>query len=67
MKQRLRLAFAFFTQSSMILLDEPTVMLDQSGVEWYQSLLRNFSGDRTVVIASNLQSDLETCTARTIL
>ena len=36
MKQRVKLAIGFFTSTPIILLDEPTTNLDQSGSDWYQ-------------------------------
>ena len=35
MKQRLKLGLAFFTPGHLVILDEPTTNLDESGVEWY--------------------------------
>jgi ABC-type multidrug transport system ATPase subunit len=64
MKQRIRLAFAICTQSSLLLLDEPTSNLDESGILWYHELLDRFSQDRTVIIASNVESDLASCPVR---
>jgi ABC-type multidrug transport system ATPase subunit len=62
MKQRLKLALAFLSDSSVLLLDEPTITLDQEGVRWYRDLLENYAlGERLVVIASNVLSDFEGC------
>jgi ABC-type multidrug transport system ATPase subunit len=36
MKQRVRLALAFFTQASVLLLDEPCSNLDAQGMKWYR-------------------------------
>lgn len=63
MKQRLRLAFALLTESSLVLLDEPTSNLDDSGIAWFHDLLSHSAGSRTVIIASNVQADLAGCTA----
>lgn len=67
MKQRLRIAFAVFTNSSLVLLDEPTVTLDDQGLEWFAGIIRAYSGTRTVVIASNQQTDLISCTSEIAL
>lgn len=62
MKQRLRLALAFLTHSEVLMLDEPCSNLDAKGVEWYQELLREFSGQRLVIICSNHQhNEFEPC------
>lgn len=57
MKQRLRLALAFFTQAPVLLLDEPCSNLDAQGMEWYRNLLETFTQDRLVVICSNHQEN----------
>jgi ABC-type multidrug transport system ATPase subunit len=61
MKQRLRLAFAICTKSALLLLDEPTSNLDESGIQWFHDLLAKFGENRTVLIASNIHSDLQSC------
>lgn len=53
MKQRLRLILAFFFEASVVFLDEPTSNLDQSGVDWYLSLLTNRSQNQLFFVASN--------------
>jgi ABC-type multidrug transport system ATPase subunit len=41
MKQRLKLAQAFFSASPVLLLDEPTTNLDREGIELYLHLIDN--------------------------
>ncbi len=67
MKQRLRLAFALCTQSPLLLLDEPTSNLDESGIRWFHDSLKRFGTDRTVIIASNIVEDLSSCTSHITL
>ena len=62
MKQRLRLALAFFFNSKLILLDEPTSNLDKSGEEWYQNLILQFKGSKTIIIASNQDFEIKEAT-----
>lgn len=61
MKQRLKLALAFCSQSSLLLLDEPTTNLDKQGVDWYLNLTERFLRQRTVVVASNVETDYSFC------
>ncbi|MCB0519007.1 MAG: ABC transporter ATP-binding protein [Lewinellaceae bacterium] len=61
MKQRLKLALACCSQSSLILLDEPTTNLDVQGVDWYLGLVEKFLGGRTIVVASNVKEDFGFC------
>jgi len=53
MKQRVRLGLAFFSQSPLLLLDEPTTNLDLVGQEWYRAMLLRFQVGRITIIASN--------------
>ena len=53
MKQRVKLALAFCSDTEMVLLDEPASNLDQQGLEWYLSLVKEFSADRMLIICSN--------------
>ncbi|MFK8055723.1 MAG: ATP-binding cassette domain-containing protein [Saprospiraceae bacterium] len=64
MKQRMRLLLALATDSSALYLDEPTSNLDTEGVDWYQQLVTDWAGDRTVLIASNEERDFVDCSAR---
>ncbi len=61
MKQRLKLALAICSQSSLLLLDEPTTNLDKQGVAWYQKLIDRFAAERLVIIASNVEADYRFC------
>lgn len=61
MKQRLKLAQAFFSESDVLLLDEPTTNLDSEGVSLYQSLVQNQAGNRLIVVSSNVPQEYEFC------
>ncbi len=61
MKQRLKLLLAFNTQNALLLLDEPCSNLDDKGIEWYQTMLANEIGNRTIIIASNQPYEYEGC------
>lgn len=61
MKQRLKLALAICSEAQLLLLDEPTATLDRQGVEWYQNLIREFAGNRLVIVASNVEEDFFFC------
>ena len=53
MKQRLKLALAWLSDVSIILLDEPCSNLDKKGVEWYKNLANEYSKDKLVIVCSN--------------
>jgi ABC-type multidrug transport system ATPase subunit len=53
MKQRIKLAQAFFSDTPVVLLDEPTTNLDLSGIALYHELIREYCGERLVIVSSN--------------
>jgi ABC-type multidrug transport system ATPase subunit len=57
MKQRLKLALAFFTEAEAVFLDEPGTNLDNKAFEWYLGQLAALPSDCLVVIASNQSSE----------
>lgn len=59
MKQRVKLAQAFFTETPLLLLDEPCSNLDLQGVQTYQDWLKQYSFNRLVIIASNDEREYE--------
>jgi ABC-type multidrug transport system ATPase subunit len=61
MKQRTKLALAFCSDTPVLLLDEPTSNLDQKGVEWYYSLIKDFAKDRLLIICSNQEHEYHFC------
>ncbi|MEO6404202.1 MAG: ABC transporter ATP-binding protein [Ferruginibacter sp.] len=61
MKQRIKLAQAFFCKSQVLFLDEPTSNLDLSGVKLYQELLKNYIANKLVIISSNEKLEYEGC------
>jgi ABC-type multidrug transport system ATPase subunit len=54
MKQRVKLACAMFSETPLLLLDEPTTNLDKTGTEWYLNLVSDYTAGRTVIICSNM-------------
>jgi ABC-type multidrug transport system ATPase subunit len=61
MKQRLKLGLAFFSDVSLILLDEPTSNLDRRGIAWYIDLVKNYQNERTLLVCSNEPREYEFC------
>ncbi|MDB5119212.1 MAG: transporter ATP-binding protein [Sphingobacteriales bacterium] len=61
MKQRVKLALAFCSDTPVLLLDEPTANLDQQGIDWYLSLIDHFSKNRLVIICSNQLHEYQFC------
>ena len=61
MRQRTKLALACCTNTPLLLLDEPTSNLDQQGMEWYHSLITNYTADKLVVVGSNQENEYSFC------
>jgi X-X-X-Leu-X-X-Gly heptad repeat protein len=53
MKQRLKLAQAFFSNTTVLLLDEPTTNLDEDGIAIYKKLWDENTSNRLVIVSSN--------------
>jgi ABC-type multidrug transport system ATPase subunit len=61
MKQRLKLALAFYTDSTVILLDEPTANLDKHWIGWYFETVQKISADKLLVVSSNIPEEYSFC------
>lgn len=64
MKQRLKLAQAFFSETPLLLLDEPTSNLDADGIAIYHRLIETCTNNRLVLISSNDPQEYESCSAK---
>ncbi|MFD1140580.1 ATP-binding cassette domain-containing protein [Larkinella insperata] len=60
MKQRVKLGLAFYSEASVVILDEPTSNLDKQGVAWYQERVRQLSG-QLLLIGSNQPDEYDFC------
>ncbi len=61
MKQRLKLAQAFFSNTPVLLLDEPTTNLDADGIALYHHLIKNYTSGKLVIVSSNDKQEYEFC------
>lgn len=61
MKQKIQLALSIFSNTHILLLDEPTAFLDENAKKWFKNTLLKNSPERIVIIASNDQYDLDLC------
>lgn len=61
MKQRLKLAQAFFSNTPVLLLDEPTTNLDADGIALYKILISNYAKDKLVIVSSNVKQEYDFC------
>lgn len=53
MKQRIKLGQALFSNTPVLLLDEPTTNLDTSGIVLYHELIKEYCVERLVIVSSN--------------
>ncbi|MFN8323322.1 MAG: ABC transporter ATP-binding protein [Chitinophagales bacterium] len=61
MKQRVKLALAFYTQADILLLDEPTANLDETWIALYLKLINETTVGKIVVISSNIPAEYNFC------
>jgi ABC-type multidrug transport system ATPase subunit len=61
MKQRLKLAQAFFSDTPILLLDEPTTNLDEDGITLYHQLISSYTKQRLVIVSSNDKQEYSFC------
>ena len=61
MKQRVKLAQCLFSDSMIVLLDEPCTNLDSTGIELYHRLIRDHCQDRLVIVSSNDEVEYRFC------
>lgn len=61
MKQRVKLAQAIFSDTQLLLLDEPCTNLDKAGYELYHRLIADYAAGRLVVVSSNDPAEYDFC------
>jgi ABC-type multidrug transport system ATPase subunit len=64
MKQRVKLAQCIFSDTSIVLLDEPCTNLDAAGIALYHSLIDTYCANRLVVVSSNDEVEYKFCTEK---
>lgn len=61
MKQRLKLGLAIYTDAPLLLLDEPTTNLDQTGIDWYLEHVSQNKAERLIIVCSNIAHEYQFC------
>jgi ABC-type multidrug transport system ATPase subunit len=61
MKQRVKLAQAIFSDTPILLLDEPCSNLDSTGIALYHSLIQQFGMQRLIIVCSNDEVEYSFC------
>ncbi len=62
MKQRIKLAQAIFSNTPVLLLDEPCTNLDAAGYQLYQQLITTYCSHKLIIVSSNDQQEYGFCT-----
>lgn len=61
MKQRIKLAQAIFSDADILLLDEPCTNLDAIGYALYHQLIKNYCGNKLIIVSSNDENEMDFC------
>jgi ABC-type multidrug transport system ATPase subunit len=61
MLQKLKIIIALYTQSDILLIDEPTEFLDSYAKSWFYKALEQQKNKRIILIASNNEEDFSLC------
>ena len=59
MQQRAKVGLALFTQSELLMLDEPTSNMDRTNAERMLKLIDAYLGERIMVLASNMEREYQ--------
>lgn len=62
MKQRVKLAQCIFSDTVIVLLDEPCTNLDAAGIDLYHSIVKVYCKNRLVIVSSNDEVEYGFCT-----
>lgn len=61
MKQKVKLALAFYGKGEILLLDEPTSNLDEENTRWYKQHIAQLAKKKMMIIGSNQPEEYEFC------
>jgi len=64
MKQRIKLAQAIFSDTPVLLLDEPCTNLDVAGYALYHHLINTYCTNKLVIVSSNDEQEMSFCKER---
>jgi ABC-type multidrug transport system ATPase subunit len=64
MKQRLKLAMAFYSDVPVLFLDEPCTNLDVVSINWYTETMEQIKHNKLIIVASNNPAEYTFCNER---
>lgn len=59
MLQKVKVGQTLFSQSSLLLLDEPTSFMDESNASLVLGLIQTYSQGRTLIVATNMEREIK--------
>ncbi|MDF2381493.1 ATP-binding cassette domain-containing protein [Nostoc ellipsosporum NOK] len=67
MKQRVKLAQCLFSDTALVLLDEPCTNLDQAGIALYHQLVDQYGKGRLLIVSSNDEVEYRFCERKVVV
>ena len=67
MKQRIKLAQAIFSDTPILLLDEPCTNLDSTGYQLYQQLITTYCSHKLIIVSSNDLQEYSFCNEQILI
>ena len=67
MKQRIKLAQAIFSDTPVLLLDEPCTNLDATGYQLYQQLITTYCSHKLIIVSSNDLQEYSFCNQQLLI
>ncbi|MBS1654221.1 MAG: ATP-binding cassette domain-containing protein [Bacteroidetes bacterium] len=67
MRQRVKLAQAIFSDTAILLLDEPCTNLDLAGIELYHQLINDYGKNRLIFVSSNDEVEYRFCKEKLLI
>lgn len=67
MKQRIKLAQAIFSDTQVLLLDEPCTNLDTAGYQLYKTLITTYCSHKLIIVSSNDLQEYGFCDAQILI
>ncbi len=61
MLQKLQLALALYSDAPILLLDEPSVNLDEKNKAWFQEQMNGLIGKKLIIMGSNVAEEYQFC------
>ena len=57
----LKLSLAIFSDSPVLLLDEPCTNFDHENIKWYANMIKEYCDNQLIIVASNNANEYNFC------